>query len=135
MDEKIKEIEKNIQPKSYLNSFKAIEHIKYLLSECERLGRLYDLELGRSNKAENQHFIAIQKVDELERRIQLAEATRDDALAYAKMYKAKINKLETALEITSGALEGSQGVVKELEDEIVNLKESRDTWRDAYKRR
>ena len=114
MDEKIKEIEKNIQPKSYLNSFKAIEHIKYLLSECERLERLYDLELGRSNKAENQHFIAIQELVEV---------------------KAKVKELETALEITSGALEGSQGVVKELEAEVVNLKESRDTWRDAYKRR
>ena len=37
MDEKIREIEKDIQPHSYLNSFKAIEHIKYLLSRIKEL--------------------------------------------------------------------------------------------------
>jgi hypothetical protein len=32
MDEKIREIESDILPQNYLNPFKAIKHIKYLLS-------------------------------------------------------------------------------------------------------
>ncbi len=34
---KIEEIERDIQPLSYLNSFKAIEHIKYLLARLKEL--------------------------------------------------------------------------------------------------
>ena len=36
--------------------------------------------------------------------------------------QAKIKELETALDITAGALEGSQGVVKELEEELRRIR-------------
>lgn len=60
------------------------EDVQALISECERLERLYDLELGRSNKAENQYFKAIQelvevkaKVKELETEVKNLKESRD----------------------------------------------------------
>jgi hypothetical protein len=38
------------------------------------------------------------KIKELEERIELAEVTRDDALAYAKMYKGRMKELEEGIE-------------------------------------
>ena len=41
-----------------------------------------------------QGFYADPRIKKLEERVELAEATRDDALAYAKMYKEKVKELE-----------------------------------------
>ncbi len=92
MDEKIREIKKDIGPHSYLNSFKAIEYIRYLISENKKL----------------------------EERIELAETTRDDALAYAKMHKEKVKKLEERIEKVidwSTSPEG-QKYIKDIPDHI-----------------
>jgi hypothetical protein len=42
MDEKIGEIEFDILPLNYLNPFRAIEHIKYLLSRINKLENAID---------------------------------------------------------------------------------------------
>ncbi len=39
---RIEEIERDIQPQSYLNPFKAIEHIKYLLARLKELEKEED---------------------------------------------------------------------------------------------
>ena len=44
-------------------------------------------------------------IKELEERVELAEATRDDALAYAKMFKEKVKELEEGIKRASHLLE------------------------------
>ena len=63
--------------------------------------KIKEIEKGRRNGYFGEYSVEIEyllfKIEELEERIQSAEATRDDALAYAKMYKDKAKRLEEGI--------------------------------------
>jgi len=64
------------------------ENIEHLLSRIKELQRNLDREITYRDALEQ----AEEKIKELEERIQLAESTRDDALAYAKGYKSELDR-------------------------------------------
>jgi len=73
--------------------------LEKMISKCERLETaLKQYKLNYAEAIEVKHTVieeinkAEAKIRELEERIQLAEATRDDALAYAKGYKSELIK-------------------------------------------
>jgi len=69
----------------------------FLLSECERLEAELEHYKSHYEATLANWNLSLDKVKELEERIQLAEATRDDALAYVKGCKENIKELEEEL--------------------------------------
>jgi hypothetical protein len=78
MDEKMKEIETSWP---------------YLFPLDKTKGELSDCVI----KANHHIKYLLLRIKELEERAELAEATRDDALAYVKMYEARVRELEGGL--------------------------------------
>ncbi len=69
------------------NACTLTRHTTFLLSECERLEKNKDLEDYQKRNTLVEQLSA--HIKELEERIQLAESTREAALAYAKMFKRR----------------------------------------------
>ena len=103
MDEKVKEIEHKWDME--LNSLLSLGY----------------LELGKHATEDIKILLSHIKKQDLDREITYKD-TLEQAEAKVKELEAKLTREKIALDITTGALEGSQGVIKELKEGIEKQK-------------
>ena len=105
--------------------------LEKMISECERLETALDITTGALEGSQG-------VIKELKERIELVEATREDALGYAKMYKTRVKELEEGIEkwLRGGSLEEDDCIYfkKLIEKEKPNfILNAEDNWWEKEK--
>ena len=103
MNEKIKEIEKKLEHATYVAEVRReLDYLLLRINKLEEENKVLEKEWDRLQEVfqvlNEAHIKAETKIEELKKTIKLAEATRDDALGYAKMHKAKAEELTEGIE-------------------------------------
>lgn len=102
-----------------------IDHLLSLLSKKEegisRLNQLYNLELERVNKAENQHFQALLKLGEKDEEIEEVREERNSTFRDMEKYAQENFELKTRIKELEDILDGESKFRAESALEIVRL--------------